>query len=234
MKLTPFAKFFITVVILGVIGYALWYYKGSDIRKWAGADKGAAGTVAAKSAGGVSSDDFNALKSAPPDPERGKGAAGVSGAAMPGSGKLGRPLVVAINTWAGHALQADIRARREIRPPRGPGRQARGLPQGRRGHHVEHGGQLGARSLDPGRAEPEGEVHRDAGLVARGRRHRVAFDDQVHRGAEGPQDLVHAVHALALPAPLPPRAVGPSADDRAAVEKNIIFTQDAPAAAAMF
>src|ERR1019366_3507909 len=97
MKLTPFAKFFITVVILGVIGYALWHYKGSDIRKWAGADKGAAGTVAAKSASGVSSDDFNALKSAPPDPERGKGAA------VSGSGKLGRPLVVAINTWAGHA-----------------------------------------------------------------------------------------------------------------------------------
>ena len=38
MKLTAFAKFFITVVILGVIGYALWHYKGLDIRKWAGAD----------------------------------------------------------------------------------------------------------------------------------------------------------------------------------------------------
>ena len=81
MKLTPFAKFFITVVILGVIGYALWHYKSLDIRKWAGADKGAAGTKAAKSGSGVSSDDFNALRNAPPDPERGKGAAGVSGAA---------------------------------------------------------------------------------------------------------------------------------------------------------
>ena len=33
MKLTPFAKFFITVVILGVVGYALWHYKSLDIRK---------------------------------------------------------------------------------------------------------------------------------------------------------------------------------------------------------
>ena len=45
MKLTPFAKFFITVVILGVIGYAVWHYKGADIRKWAGAEQGAAGTA---------------------------------------------------------------------------------------------------------------------------------------------------------------------------------------------
>src|SRR5471032_597389 len=103
MKLTPFAKFFITVVILGVIGYALWHYKGGDISKWAGADKTAAGTAGAKSGSAVSSDDFNALRSAPPDPERGKGAGGVTGAALAGSGKLGRPLVVAINTWAGHA-----------------------------------------------------------------------------------------------------------------------------------
>jgi hypothetical protein len=38
MKLTPFAKLFITVVILGVLGYAAWHYKGGDIKKWAGAE----------------------------------------------------------------------------------------------------------------------------------------------------------------------------------------------------
>ena len=103
MKLTAFAKFFITVVILGVIGYAVWHYKGADIRKWAGVEHGTAGGSAGKTAGGVTSDDFGALKNAPPDPERGKGAAGVSGSALSGTGKLGRPLVVAINTWAGHA-----------------------------------------------------------------------------------------------------------------------------------
>jgi outer membrane protein OmpA-like peptidoglycan-associated protein len=31
MKLTPFAKFFITVVILGVIGYAVWHYKEAGL-----------------------------------------------------------------------------------------------------------------------------------------------------------------------------------------------------------
>ena len=41
MKLTPFAKLFITVVILGVVGYAVWHYKGDTVRKWAGAEKGA-------------------------------------------------------------------------------------------------------------------------------------------------------------------------------------------------
>ena len=43
MKLTPFAKLFITVVILAVVGYAFWHYKGADIRKWAVGDKSATG-----------------------------------------------------------------------------------------------------------------------------------------------------------------------------------------------
>src|SRR5258706_6566108 len=100
MNLTPFARFFITVVLLGALGYVVWHYKGGDIRKWAGTEKSPAATDTA-STKADSSHDFDALKNAPPDPERGKGASGVTGAALPGSGKLGRPLVVAINTWAG-------------------------------------------------------------------------------------------------------------------------------------
>ena len=50
MKLTPFAKLFITVVILGVLGYAVWHYKGAAIRKWASA--AGKGTTAATAAGG--------------------------------------------------------------------------------------------------------------------------------------------------------------------------------------
>ena len=42
MKLTPFAKLFITVVILGVLGYAFWHYKGADVKQWAVGDKAAA------------------------------------------------------------------------------------------------------------------------------------------------------------------------------------------------
>ncbi|MHB8799044.1 MAG: phosphate ABC transporter substrate-binding/OmpA family protein [Thermoanaerobaculia bacterium] len=98
MKLTPFAKLFVTVVVLGVLGYAFWHYKGDTVRQWAGAEKkGAAETS------GVESADFDALRNAPADAERGKGSEGVTGTALTGSGKLGRPLVVAINTWAGHA-----------------------------------------------------------------------------------------------------------------------------------
>src|SRR5512135_1085174 len=100
MKLTPFAKLFVTVVVLGVLGYAFWHYKGDTVRRWAGADKGAA---TSDKASGVDATDFAALKNAPPDAERGKGAEGVAGAALARSGKLGRTLVVGINTWAGHA-----------------------------------------------------------------------------------------------------------------------------------
>jgi NitT/TauT family transport system substrate-binding protein len=98
MRLTPFAKLFITVVILAVVGYAFYLYGGADIRKWAVGDK-----AADKPAEQVSSADFDALKNAPADPGRGTGSAGVTGTALGTSGRLSRPLVVAINTWAGHA-----------------------------------------------------------------------------------------------------------------------------------
>jgi outer membrane protein OmpA-like peptidoglycan-associated protein/ABC-type amino acid transport substrate-binding protein len=98
MKLTPFAKLFITVVVLGVIGYAVYHYKGADVRKWA------TGNEAGKTATGeVSKDDFDALKNAPGDPARGADSTGVQAAALRSGGRLNRPLVVAINTWAGHA-----------------------------------------------------------------------------------------------------------------------------------
>ena len=100
MKLTPFAKLFITFVIVAVVGYAFWHYKGQDVRRWA---VGRSDSSAGGSSTPVSSSDFDALRNAPPDPGRGSGAAGVTQAALSGSGKLGRPLVVAINTWAGHA-----------------------------------------------------------------------------------------------------------------------------------
>src|SRR5882724_1707898 len=100
MKLTPFAKIFVTLIILGVLGYAFWHYKGASLKTWATGDKGAAsGKTEA-----VGKGDFDALGHAPPDPERGKGSEGVAPASnLGGSGKLDRPLVVGINTWAGHS-----------------------------------------------------------------------------------------------------------------------------------
>jgi NitT/TauT family transport system substrate-binding protein len=98
MKLTPFAKLFITVVVLAVIGYAVYHYKGADVRKWATGDESGKTTT-----GEVSKGDFDALKNAPGDPARDAGSNGVQQASLRGGGRLNRPLVVAINTWAGHA-----------------------------------------------------------------------------------------------------------------------------------
>jgi len=93
MKLTPLAKAFIAVVVFAVIGFATWHYKGDAIKQWAGGER--ASNEDAKG-------DFDKLNNAPGDPARNAGSTGVSSASI-GSGKLNRPLVVGINTWAGHA-----------------------------------------------------------------------------------------------------------------------------------
>ncbi|MCA1626719.1 MAG: ABC transporter substrate-binding protein, partial [Acidobacteria bacterium] len=95
MRLTPLGKAFIGIVILAVIGFATWHYKGDAIKQWAGGER-----VAGE--GGDSKADFDRLRGAPSDPERGVGSTGVSAVSLGGS-KLNRPLVVAINTWAGHS-----------------------------------------------------------------------------------------------------------------------------------
>ena len=250
MKLTPFAKFFITVVILGVVGYAVWHYKGQDVRKWAGADKGAAGTTAAKSGSGVSSDDFNALRSAPPDPERGKGAAGVSGAALVGSGRLSRPLVVAINTWAGHA----------------PGIvAANGMETTKTSRYKQTYG-LDVKFVlleDPAAklaAFRKGDVDimwntvdnwaREASILAeQNQKAKSVIMQDWSRGGDGIVSLSSITsveqlrgHKVACTQFTPSHFLllyllaqsGLTPEDRAGVEKGIVFTQDAPAAAAMF
>jgi NitT/TauT family transport system substrate-binding protein len=93
MRLTPLAKAFIAIVVFVVIGFATWYWKGAAIKEWAGGDK---------VAGEDSKGDFDKLNNAPDDPSRNAGSTGVSGTTI-GSGRLNRPLVVGINTWAGHA-----------------------------------------------------------------------------------------------------------------------------------
>ena len=93
MRLTPLAKAFIAVVVVAVIGFATWHYKGDAIKEWAGGER---------KTEEVSTADFDNLKNAPGDPGRNVGSTGVSGASV-GTGRLNRPLVVGINTWAGHA-----------------------------------------------------------------------------------------------------------------------------------
>ena len=246
MKLTPFAKLFITVVILGVIGYVGWSYKGGAVREWAvGSGGGRAATATA-----VTPSDFDPLRSAPPDPARNAGATGVSSTSLQASGRLSRPLVVAINTWAGHAPGIVFNE---------------GLDPNSASHYRQKYGMDVKFVLleDPAAklaAFRKGDVDvmwdtvdnwaREASVLAeQNQKAKSIVMQDWSRGGDGIVSLasINSVedlkgkriactqftpsHFLLLyllaQSGLPP-------EDRAAVEKNIVFTQDAPAAAAMF
>ncbi len=104
MKLTPFAKGFIALVIVAVLGVVLWKKFGSEAKDWAteGAASADAGAPSGSASGakGLSKDDFKLEQVK--DPDRKAPVTGVAPVTL-GKGKLGRPLVVGINTWAGHA-----------------------------------------------------------------------------------------------------------------------------------
>jgi NitT/TauT family transport system substrate-binding protein len=103
MKLTPFAKLFITLIVLGVVAFAGNHYYGDRIRDWSkgGSDAKTKTGDETKATAGVTKEDFGALKNSP-DPDRKAGASGVQTTNV-GPGKVGRKLVVGINTWAGHS-----------------------------------------------------------------------------------------------------------------------------------
>lgn len=244
MRLTPFAKFFITVVVLGVVGYAIWHYKGAEVRKWAtGSDKGARTTAE------VAGTDFDALKNAPADPSRDAAVSNVSSVNL-GRGKLDRPLVVAINTWAGHA--PGIVFNNGMDP--NPGSQYRR----RYGMDVKF-----VLLEDPSAklaAFRKGDVDimwntvdnwaREASILAENSQPaRSIIMQDWSRGGDG----IVSLSSIKSIEQLKGRKVsctqftpshflllyllsqsGLSQKDRAEVERNIIFTQDAPAAAAMF
>lgn len=248
MKLTPFAKLFITVVILGVLGYVVWQKKGGDIRKWAGAEKSAAAPEAKKA--GDTRGDFDALKGAPPDPERGKGSTGVTASGSTGSGKLDRPLVVGINTWAGHS--PGIVFNNGMDPNAGSSYKKRF------GLDVKF-----VLLEDPAAklaAFRKGDVDvmwntvdnwaREASILSeQNQKAKSIVMQDWSRGGDGIVSLASISsieqlkgHKISCTQFTPSHFLllyllaqsGLSPEDRATVEKNIIFTQDAPAAAAMF
>ena len=249
MRLTPFAKFFITLVVVVVVGYAVYQRKGSHIRKWAtGADKAAA--VGGAAAGAVSSHDFDALKNAPADPGRNAGSTGVSPVSLSTTGKLDRPLVVAINTWAGHA--PGIVFNNGLDPNDGS------MYRRKFGMDVKF-----VLIEDPAAklaAFRKGDVDimwdtvdnwaREASILAEQNQPAKSIIMQDwSRGGDGIVSLASIKsiedlkgHKIACTQFTPSHFLllyllsqsGLSADDRATVEKNIVFTQDAPAAAAMF
>ncbi len=246
MKLTPFAKFFITVVILAVVGYAAYHYKGSDIRKWAtGSEKSQTQTGTSQ----VSSNDFDALKNAPADPSRNAPVTGVSSVSV-SSGKLNRPLVVAINTWAGHSPGIVFNNGLE--------------PSDSSSYRRKYGLDVKFVLIEDPAAKlaafRTGAVDimwntvdnwaREASILAENnQKAKSVMMQDWSRGGDGIVSLasINSIeqlkgHRIACTQFTPSHFLllyllsqsGLSAEDRAAVEKGIIFTQDAPAAAAMF
>lgn len=246
MRLTPFAKLFITIVILGVIGYALWHYKSADLKKWAVGDKAAPTEESTR----IASDDFDALKNAPADPDRDAGSTGVSPTSLANSGKLGRPLVVAINTWAGH----------------GPGIVFNNGMDPTAGSFYKRRYGLDVKFVlieDPAAklaAFRKGDVDimwntvdnwaREASILGeQNQKAKSIIMQDWSRGGDGIVSLssIKSIEDLkgkkvSCTQFTPSHFLllyllsqsGLSPQDRSAIEKNIIFTQDAPAAAAMF
>jgi NitT/TauT family transport system substrate-binding protein len=245
MRLTPFAKFFITVVVLVVAGYAVYHYKGTDLKKWALGKEQKTATGSNE----VSSGDFSALKNAPSDPSRDSGANGVQPLSLSGNGSLDRPLVVAINTWAGHS--PGIVYNNGLDP--NPGSQYKKLGLEVKFVLIE----------DPAAklaAFRKGDVDimwdtvdnwaREASILAeQNQKAKSVIMQDWSRGGDGIVSLssIKSIEELrgkklACTQFTPSHFLllyllsqsGLSPMDRAAVENNVIFTSDAPAAAAMF
>ncbi|MEO8033364.1 MAG: ABC transporter substrate-binding protein, partial [Acidobacteriota bacterium] len=248
MRLTPFAKFFVTLVILVVVGYTIYHYKGSDVRKWA---TGSSSTQATSSGSdGVSSGDFSALKNAPADPSRDSGSNGVQAVGLTGSGKLSRPLVVAINTWAGHAPGVVYNF----------GLDPNNASSYKKKYNLDVKFVLIEDPAAKLAAFRKGDVDvmwdtvdnwaREASILAENNsRAKSIIMQDWSRGGDGIVSLssIKSVedlkgHKVACTQFTPSHFLllyllsqsGLSPTDRATVEKNIIFATDAPAAAAMF
>lgn len=97
MRLTPFGRIFLALVVLAVVGFVVFKRFGGDLQQWAG--KGEATKTEQ-----VTKDDFGQLGK-PGEladaPRNGNVAVNAGGDV--GGGKLNRTLRVGINTWAGHA-----------------------------------------------------------------------------------------------------------------------------------
>src|SRR6266850_6673219 len=241
MKLTPLAKAFVAFVVFFVIGFATWHYKGDAIKQWAGGSKTAEG--------GDSKGDFDKLKGGPGDPGRGVGSTGVSAAAV-GTGRLSRPLVVGINTWAGHSPGIVYNNGMD---PNGGSLYKKNFGMDVKFVLLEDPSQKLA-------AFRSGQVDimwntvdnwaREASILAeQNQQAKSVIMQDWSRGGDGIASLasIKSVedlkgHKIACTQFTPSHFLllyllsqsGLSPEDRAGVEKNIIFTTDAPAAAAAF
>ncbi|MBN2371609.1 MAG: OmpA family protein [Vicinamibacteria bacterium] len=244
MRLTPFAKFFVTLVVLGVIGYVGWHYKSDIIKRWALGEKRAGATTP------ISNADFDALKNAPADPGRNEAVEGVATTSLSGSGKLSRTLVVGINTWAGHAPGIVYNMGME--------------PSSTSNYTKRYGLSVKFVLLEDPAAKlaafRNGDVDimwntvdnwaREASILAeQGQKAKSIIMQDWSRGGDGIVSLntIRSIEDLkgkkvACTQFTPSHFLllyllaqsGLTPQERIAIEKDIVFTQDAPAAAAMF
>ncbi len=254
MKLTPLSKLFISLVVLVVIGYTGWNYFGDEIRCWSSPENCRESTLGGntpkKVDRAIGREDFSALASAPADPSRNERPLIATAGAL-AQKRLGRPLVVGINTWAGHA----------------PGIVANlGLAGGkpRSIYKQEYGLDVEFKLLDDPAAKfaafQAGQIDvmwdtvdswaREASVLAEGDvRGKAIIMQDWSRGGDGIASLssITSVEGLAgrkiatteftpshwlLLYVLSQSGLRP--EQKAQIERDLVITQDAPAAAAMF
>ena len=227
MKLTPLAKAFVALVVLGVLGIhrlSLLWRRNQRLVEGAGATKADSARQGRRQRASPRTTSTTSARR--PIPIATRASRGVTVGqhrrrqARPHAGRrhqhLGRPhaghrrpTAASIRRRSSH-LQDQVRPRREVRAHRGSGGEADRVHQGRHRRHVGHRRLVGARGVDAGRAEHPGQGDHPAGLVARRRRHRRRSRRiNSDRGSEGQDDRDHAVHAVALAAAVSALAVGP-------------------------
>lgn len=251
MKLTPFGKLFIVLVALGVIGFVAFKKYGDQIRDWSGATK-KDGTGSNGSNGGsdVTKDDFANTNSGITDAPR-NGGLQVNGGANVGNQMLSRPLKVGINTWAGHA--PGIVANGGMKPG-----SASSLYKKKYNLDVEFvlledpSAKLAAfikGDIDIMWDTVDSFAREASELKEKGLKARSIIQEDWSRGGDGIVSLktIKSVEDLkgkrvASTKYTPSHWLllfllsqsGLSPQDRADIEKNIVFTAEAPQAAAMF
>ena len=249
MKLTPFGKLFIVLVALGVIGFVAFKKYGDQLRDWSGATKKTTdGTP--KPDTDVTKDDFNQVNAGLNDAPR-DGNVKVQGSVSPGTQMLNRPLKVGINTWAGHA--PGIVANGGMKPG-----GASSLYKKKYGLDVEFilledpSAKLAAfikGDIDIMWDTVDSYAREASELKEKGLKARAIIQEDWSRGGDGIVSLksIKSVEDLkgkriASTKFTPSHWLllfllsqsGLSPQDRADVEKNVVFTAEAPQAAAMF
>jgi NitT/TauT family transport system substrate-binding protein len=250
MKLTPFGKLFIVLVAVGVIGFVAFKKYGDQLREWSGATKKTDDGTGKKPDTEVTKDDFAALNNGISDAPR-EGGVKVQGGATPGTQMLNRPLKVGINTWAGHA--PGIVANGGMKPG-----SASSLYKKKYGLDVEFvlledpSAKLAAfikGDIDIMWDTVDSFAREASELKEKGLKARSIIQEDWSRGGDGIVSLktIKSVEDLkgkriASTKFTPSHWLllfllsqsGLSPQDRAEIEKNIVFTAEAPQAAAMF